>query len=310
MSKLSDSEPDCYLLKTYLTIMHEPLLQISTQQLEYLVRVHHSPTWAAAAGELGVSPSALSQGLAELERRIGVRLFDRQGRRRTLTPAAAEVVAYAERVLSHTYELGRWAAAARTGVSGAVRVGMIDLAAIAHFPKAMSRFRAKRPEVKLRLTVAPSGQLLNQLAAAQLDLAVIVAPNEELQDITIQPLLTEDLAVYAPADAKYKSPADWGPWVSFPPESHTRQLIEDALSDVGAPTVFVADSHQPEVLCEMVRLGMGWTVLPEAQAESTEGLVRVRKRPLLRRQLALARRTGSISDPAVEALAEELNGND
>lgn len=287
--------------------MREHLLQITTQQLEYLVAVHRSPTWAAAAGKLGVSPSALSQGLAELERRIGVPLFDRHGRRRTLAPQAREVVAYADRVLSQTYDLGRWAASARSGQVGTVRVGMIDLAAIKHFPAAMSGFRSDRPDVDLRLTVAPSKQLIDQLRAAELDLAVIVAPAAEPHDIDLTPLLKEDLAVYAPPDAKYRGPGDWGPWVSFPEGSHTRQLIETALVELGAPTNFVADSHQPEVLCEMVRLGMGWTVLPEAQAENKTSLKRVRKQPLLSRQLVLALRSDAIADPTIQALKNQLS---
>ncbi len=287
--------------------MREQLLQITTQQLEYLVAVHRAPTWAAAAGKLGVSPSALSQGLAELERRIGVPLFDRQGRRRTLAPHAQEVVAYADRVLSQTYDLGRWAESARSGQVGTVRVGMIDLAAVKHFPTAMSAFRSERPNVELRLTVGPSRQLIDQLRAAELDLAVVVAPATKPSDMKMTPLLTEDLAVYAPPDAKYRGPADWGPWVSFPHGSHTRQLIETALSEVGAPTNFVAESHQPEVLCEMVRLGMGWTVLPEAQAENRTALKRVRKQPLLTRQLVLALRSDAIADPTVEALKSRLS---
>lgn len=287
--------------------MREPLLQITTQQLEYLVAVDRSPTWAAAAAELGVSPSALSQGLAELERRIGVPLFDRQGRKRMLAPGAREVVAYADRVLSQTRDLGRWAAAARSGEVGTLRVGMIDLAAVKHFPEAMSGFRRERPDVDLRLTVAPSKQLIEQLRAAELDLAVIVVPIDDPEQIDLTPLLTEDLAVYAPPDAKYKGPSDWGPWVSFPQGSHTRQLIENALADLGAPTNFVAESHQPEVLCEMVRLGMGWTVLPEAQAEGNASLRRVRKKPLLRRHLALAVRSDAIEDPVVDALRARLS---
>ena len=60
----------------------QPLPDLSIRQLEYLVAVAEEPTWAVAAERVGVSASALSQGLAELERRLGVALFDRDGRRR------------------------------------------------------------------------------------------------------------------------------------------------------------------------------------------------------------------------------------
>ena len=73
------------------------LPDLSIRQLEYLVAVDEAATWARAAALVGVSPSALSQGLAELERRLGVALFDREGRRRQLRPAAVPVVAHARR---------------------------------------------------------------------------------------------------------------------------------------------------------------------------------------------------------------------
>ena len=55
-----------------------PLPDLSIRQLEYLVAVAEEPTWALAAQRVGVSASALSQGLAELERRVGVALFERE----------------------------------------------------------------------------------------------------------------------------------------------------------------------------------------------------------------------------------------
>jgi DNA-binding transcriptional LysR family regulator len=69
----------------------------------------------------------------------------------------------------------------------------------------------------------------------------------------------------------------------------------------------VAESNQPDVLREMVRLGMGWAVLPEAQAEAgVESLERVRRLPIGVRRLVVARRSGAPADAAVEALATVL----
>jgi DNA-binding transcriptional LysR family regulator len=59
-----------------------------------------------------------------------------------------------------------------------------------------------------------------------------------------------------------------GAWVLFPQTSHTRTAIVDSLGRLGAPLDVVADSHQPEVLREMVVRGLGGTVLPVTQAEA------------------------------------------
>ena len=88
----------------------------------------------------------------------------------------------------------------------------------------------------------------------------------------------------------------------FPRGSHTRDDITTALARLGAPVDVVAESHQPEVLREMVRLGIGWTVLPTAQAEAGERALRP-TRVLTTRRLVLARRAGAVTDPAVDELA-------
>lgn len=281
------------------------LPDLSIRQLEYLVAVDEAPTWAKAAESVGVSPSALSQGLAELERRLGVSLFDRESRRRQIRPAALLVVAHARQVLGLTADLARWSERLKRGTAGRIRVGMIDAAAVVHYPDRLQVFRASYPEIELMIRVAPSASLLKLLAAGHLDVAVCVAPPRTLPGIDVQTLLTESLAVYAPPGRTVGAPSTWGPWVLYPAGSHTRQVVVTELRRLGAPLDVVAESHQPEVLREMVRFGAGWTVLPSAQAE--EGPRGLRQgRELTTRQLVVATRVSAARDPAVDLLVRQL----
>ncbi|MEM8618505.1 MAG: LysR family transcriptional regulator [Actinomycetota bacterium] len=277
------------------------LPDLTIRQFEYLVAVADSNTWALAAERVGVSGSALSQGIAELERRLGVDLFDRDGRRRRLRTDAAPVLAHARQVLALTGDLADWAQRVRTGSTGRLRLGMIDAAAIVHFGDHLRRFRAARTDVELRLRVEPSGPLLDLLIAGDLDVVVCVAPPQPIPGISTTPLLIDDVAVYAPATTRPGSPSTWGPWVLFPEGSHTRAAITHELQRLGAPLDIVAESHQPDVLREMVRLGTGWTALPRAQADhGAANLVEVRT--LLRRELVAAVRDGAVRQPVVDDL--------
>ena len=289
--------------------VNDPALpNLTVQQLEYLVAAVRAPTFAQAATSMGVSSSALSQGLAELERRIGLRLFERDGRGRVLTDEATEVVRHAERVLAETQELARWVEGRRTGRAGPLRVGMIDVAAVDHCSEPLRAFRRERPEVELRLTVAPSSEVLDLLRRGTVDLAVCVAPGDG-RGLIVTPLLDEPLAVYAPDGVRAGAPRTWGPWVSFPAGSRTRELVAAALRAQGTPFEVVAESHQPEVLAEMVRLGVGWTVLPVVQAErSPAPLRRAVPGELVRRSLVAARRADRALSPAADALVEALLG--
>jgi len=283
-----------------------PMLpDLSIRQFEYLVAVSHAPTWAVAAERVGVTPSALSQGLSELERRLGVELFDRDGRRRRLRRSARPVLDHANRVLALTGDLVHWADRLNAAEEGRVRLGMIDAAAVLHFPAVLRRYREQHPEVELRLTVAPSGALFAALDAGDLDLIVGVEPPRAHPGLDVDELMPDELCVYSPTGEAPGPPATWGPWVLFPRDSHTRQLITRELRRRGAPLDVVAESHQPEVLREMVQLGMGWTVLPGAQAEHGERPLGAGI-PLVTRHLVLARRSGSTVDPAVDVLAAEL----
>ncbi len=283
-----------------------PLPALTVPQLSYLVAVASSTTFAEAAASLGVTTSALSQGLSELERRVGVDLFERVGRRQVLRPEAGEVVAYAQRVVADTRDLARWAATARAGTSGRLRVGMIDAAAVVHFPSPLRSYRRAHPEVELHLVVAPSGELIDQLRAGAIDVAVVVEPPSGSSDLDVEPLLEESLIVVAPEGQAVGPPSAWGPWVLFPTGSHTRALIERELRHRGAPVEVVAESHQPEVLREMARLGVGWTVLPEAQVR-TRGRGAKGVGPVLTtRRLVVARRAHRVEQPAADRFVAAL----
>lgn len=280
------------------------LPDLSIRQLEYLVAVAELPTWALAAADVGVSPSALSQGLAELERRIGVELFEREGRRRLVRHAAQPVVDHARQVLALTGDLVAWSERVRTATTGTVRLGMIDVAAVVHFPDVLARFRAERPDVDLHLTVAPSSSLLDQLRDGTLDLVVCVEPPQPVPGVSTEPSIAESLVVVAPTGATIGEPGGWGPWVLFPVGSHTRAQVEARLRELGVPVRVAAESHQPDVLAQMVGLGLGWTVLPAVQVPA--GVSVAIGPELLRRRLVIARRDGSVRDPAVDELASRL----
>jgi len=281
------------------------LPDISIRQLEYLVAIADAPTWATAAANVGVSASALSQGLAELERRVGVELFQPDGRRRVLRDAAAPVLDHARQVVSLTADLTDWANRVRSADTGRVRLGMIDVAAVDHYPDVLREFRRDRPDVALTLSVAPSAGLLADLRIGALDLAVCVEPPTPAPGIAFEALRDEPIVVEAPTGTTVGDPATWGPWVLFPEGSHTRHQIVRHLRALGAPLQIAAESHQAGVLREMVRLGLGWTALPAASERGDGDLV---SGPVLfHRNLVLARRAGSVSDPAADDLAERFS---
>ena len=284
------------------------LPDLTIRQFEYLVAVAEEPTWAIAAQRVGVSPSALSQGLGELERRLDMALFESIGRRRVLRASASPVLDHARRVLGLTADLVDWSRRVREAERGRARIGMIDVAAVVHFTDLVAAFRRERPNVQLTLSVAPSAQLLRGVRDGELDLAVCVEPPEPMPGIETDELLRESLVVIAPPASEIGPPHGWGPWVTFPAGSHSRRLIADALARRGAPVTIAAESHQPDVLLQMVELGLGWTVLPLCSPSPRPTSVVVGPE-LVERVIVLARRAESIHDPAADELAQRLRAH-
>lgn len=271
----------------------------SSTQLSYLAAALDHGGWTEAAAELGVSTSAFSQGIAELERRLGITLFTKAGRNRVPTPEAENAVTYARSVLGELAALDRWASEVRTGDVGKIRAGMIDTAAIHHFGETLVRFRSIHPGISVQLDVRPSAALFDELRTGELDVVVAVPP-PDTEGLDLKPLVSEPLYVYAPPGIKVGRPETWGPWVGFPSGSRTRALATRELRKRGATVDVIAESSQPAVLCEMVRLGMGWTVLAAVDAEREPHLLqRAVQQPVAERALTLARRQDR---PPTEAL--------
>lgn len=283
--------------------MADPL-DIPLRQFEYLVAVADHSTWAAAAASIGVSAPALSQGLTDLERRLGVQLFDRQGRRRVLTELAEVVLQHARTMHTMSHDLAQWAERVNTLKMGALRVGMLDVGAVVHFPEVLRTFRSDFPDIRFHLTVAPSSELLAGLRRSDFDLIVCVQPPETPPSTTSAHLLEEELVVVRPPGTGSLPARKWGPWVLFPENSKTRSLIERSLRDIGALPQVVAESHQPDVLAQMVSLGLGWGVLPLAQVPSNLD-VEIGD-PVVTRNLVICKRAGAPQHPGVEVIVERL----
>ena len=139
-------------------------LNVHMQQLAYLRAVERHGSLTEAARRLGVTQPALSQAIAQLERRLGTPLLERAGRGRRLTEAGLEVARFASEVLGRAAELREWLQEYEAGGAGVLRVGMIDAGSLYVLPETVRAFRDASPGVQLRLIVDRSAVLLDRLA--------------------------------------------------------------------------------------------------------------------------------------------------
>jgi DNA-binding transcriptional LysR family regulator len=147
------------------------------RRLRVLTAVADHGSFAAAAAELQYTPSAISQQIAALEREAGAVLVERGPRGARLTQAGAVLVRHAALVFGQL-------AAARAELDdlarlrgGSLRLSAFESTWTALVPAAVSRFRARYPDVGLHLAEQDPVEAVAAVRAGACDLAVVFEPN-------------------------------------------------------------------------------------------------------------------------------------
>ena len=118
-------------------------------RLDMFVKVADSGSFTAAAAMLGLTPSAVSRAIGDLERSLGVRLLNRTTRQLRLSQEGEQVYRRARDILDRLTELENSVARTRRNVSGTVRVGITPtLSRYVVMPR-LDRLLSRHPELQL-----------------------------------------------------------------------------------------------------------------------------------------------------------------
>ncbi|MBN3807285.1 LysR family transcriptional regulator, partial [Paraburkholderia sp. Ac-20336] len=128
-----------------------PLTRVTIRQFEAFLAIVDLHSIGAAAARLGLTASAVSQLLAELETELGFRLFDRTTRRVALSSAGQDFLASAESVLRHVQAAAQSADDIRNRAAGIVRVGAPLVIAATALPAAIADYARNKPKVVVRI---------------------------------------------------------------------------------------------------------------------------------------------------------------
>ncbi|MDQ0580239.1 LysR family transcriptional regulator [Streptomyces rishiriensis] len=150
------------------------MADVELRQLRYFVAVAEELNFGRAAARLLIAGPSLSQQIKALERDLGVRLFDRDRRSVSLTPAGADLLPHTRALLERADDLrGR---ARRLSGSQAVRLGYVNW-----LPADLTRRTAAVAQVHVDAWVAPSHTQAARVADGSLDLAVCWIRNEDVK---------------------------------------------------------------------------------------------------------------------------------
>jgi DNA-binding transcriptional LysR family regulator len=297
------------------------MLQLERLQALYAVSTFGSVTGAAAA--LHLTPSAVSQQLAKLQRDVGQRLVEPYGRGVRLTAAGTLLARRAHAILSEVENAESELDRQRNHVIGDLEIAGFATAARAILPQAVARLRKEHEHLRLRVSERQPDEAIRLVVAGHLDIALV---NDWMDAPLVVPDAIErllimndavDLAVPADHPLAQRTSVEITelcaePWITWPHGAICHEWLTQTLRQHGlTPEVtHTAEEHQTQLA--MVAAGLGIAVMPRLGRGTIEGVSIVWLKPAFSRQIYAIWRTLASERPAiavtVSAIREVAHG--
>jgi DNA-binding transcriptional LysR family regulator len=238
-----------------------------------------SLSFTRTAESLNYVQSSVTAQIHALEEDLGVRLFDRLGKRVALTDAGERLLPYAERML----ELAQEATIVVSGTNhpaGTLTIVAPETLCTYRLPPVLREFRARFPDVTLHLKPYEIADLRRAMTEDGVDVAFVLDEVSSIPGLIAADLLNEPLLVVSAPDhplvsasVVYPSDLEGEPVVLTEAGCTYRSLFERSLTAAGVRPATTLEFNSVEAIKQCVMVGMGITVLPavSVRAEIADG---------------------------------------
>lgn len=236
------------------------------RELKTFIAVTRHGTFAAAGMHIGLTQSAVSAQIRQLEQALGVPLFDRTGRQATLNAAGLRALPLAKEILE---TFNRMAVPVDANeYRGELKVGAITTAQTGLLPQALVRLRQAAPAVECKLIPGVSLDLLSQVDAGELDSAIIIRPPFDLpKELHVQVLRKEPFELIVPDRLAGDNPLQLlatQPHVRYDRASFGGRLVSRFLREQKLDVQVALELDELEAIVKMVECGLGVSLIPQA----------------------------------------------
>jgi DNA-binding transcriptional LysR family regulator len=288
----------------------------SIQHIRAFLAVAHSGSFAKAAIELSLSPSALTVQIQQLEDWLGVPLLERSPRHVSLTAAGQSNLMPMEKLL---LDLDNIVSGSRD--LAALRRGVVTIAALpsmcsSTLPPVLRLFREQFPGVEVRLRDVVAQRIDALVREGEVDFGLGVRARMA-HGLEFEVVLTDRLCLFVPAghplsmktSIKLDELADQ-PIILTGRDSSVRERVEQLFADEHLTLVPGLEANYMSTVLALVRQGLGMTLLPESADEGRDDMVCVPvDHPGVSRDIGLITRSGQSLSPAARQFIELLGNN-
>ncbi len=256
---------------------------MDTAVLQAFIAVASHESFSQAAETLHLTQPAVTKRIQTLEEQLGTSLFDRVGRRVTLTEAGRALLPRARQWLHDLDDMRRlvsdFSAPATGQLTGTLTVGTSHHIGLHRLPPALRAFSTTHPQVRLDIRFIDSEQAYDAVLSGELELGIVTLPPEPDDRLIARVIWPDPLAFVVAAghplaarrdDAGGIMAADLAPYPAILPSSSTftRQIAEQMFQREGLKLNVNLVTNYLETIKMMVSIGLGWGVLPASMCDA------------------------------------------
>lgn len=272
---------------------------MADRRLQVFYTVAKQLSFTKAAECLCMTQPAVTFQVKQLEAELNISLFERSPSKIVLTAAGELAMRYAENILNLTTEMEKRLAEMGEAMSGTLTIGASTTIADYMLPQMLGLFKARFPQVQLRLSVANSQSIENRVIDHSLDVGLVESPSHHLSLVT-QVFYQDDLVVICAVSHA------WAGLVSINPEqlsiepyigresgSGTREVVDQYLREhkIHPESLeVVMELGSQEAIKGAVEAGLGVAIVSKSSVMKEQKLgklIAIPLNPSLRRDLTL-----------------------
>jgi DNA-binding transcriptional LysR family regulator len=236
-------------------------VRYTLRQLEVFVAVGRYQSASRAAEELGLSQSATSTALAELEKQFDVRLFDRFGKRLQLNELGHQLLPRAIELLDRAAEVEH----ALNGEAGLAHLHIGATVTIGNYLASLlvGEYLQCHPGSQIKLGVHNTATVIQQVAHFEIDFGLVEGDCQH-PELEVENWVADELVIFAApehplARAGKATLAELArvPWIVREAGSGTRQTFDAALRHIGSKLDIRLELEQTEAIKRAVESGLG-----------------------------------------------------
>lgn len=265
-------------------------VDLEVRHLRLVCAVADVGSLTRAGDQLHLTQSALSHQLRDIESRLGTPLFLRVGKRLVLTPAGERLLASAREVLDRLQRTEHDIRQMGRDAAGVLRITTECYTCYHWLPPLLTQYRRRFPRVDVRIDVDATRRPIETLLAGKIDLALVSSPVRDRR-LAVMPVFDDEVIVIAAvthpfAKKTHVKVADMHGQTLFlyPPKEESR-VLNEVLLPAGAVPARIEEVQLTEAIIEMVRAGLGVSVIARWAVEPIAGSGALVARPLTARGL-------------------------